>query len=275
MYNFFKSVVYLIILLPLHVFAQDCPLLASPPGFSENDIAFKKNWKNVAEPYLLRYAVKDPDKAYYGVGYLKVLNAREGHYYYEWPKSVVLPLWSEANENSFYGWLYAGRVYPVSGEETYALTGIGMVETEYEHNSFIVQQVVNNDWLKIKLRPEDKTEIWAHQCHLAMGEVTLAFETWETFLKKHREWLHFRAQVPHNLRDQPRANSQLVTKIGLDHKLILQEVKGDWMRVKVQQPDMTCLGESEKSFTGSTHKGWIKWRDEISGPWVWVYTRGC
>jgi hypothetical protein len=63
--------------------------------------------------------------------------------------------------------------------------------------------------------------------------------------------------------------------IGLDHKLIMVEVEGDWMRVKVEQPDLTCTGDSRSDLKPAMHEGWVKWRDEKKGPWVWVYTRGC
>lgn len=269
-----KAIVVLFVaLLPLDVIAQDCPPIASPPPLTAAGLAFKKAWQSVAEPYVLRHAVKNSDKAYYGVGYLRVLNAN--NYFYDWPKNTTLPLWQAPDNKSFYGWLNAGRVYPGNKVKPYVLTGIGMVETEYEHNSFIVQQALGNGWLKIKLRPKGNTEIWTHQCHLAIGKVKLAYETWEVFLKKHGDWLHFRARVPHFLREQPDVNSPRITKIGIDHKLILQEFKGDWMRVKVQQPDLSCSGLPEENFKVSRHEGWVKWRDDNVGPWVWVYTRGC
>lgn len=49
------------------------------------------------------------------------------------------------------------------------------------------------------------------------------------------------------------------------------------MRVKVQQPDLSCSGLPEENFNFkvSRHEGWLKWRDDNVGPWMWVYTRDC
>lgn len=88
------------------------------------------------------------------------------------------------------------------------------------------------------------------------------------------DWLHFRAAVTHALRAEPSVDSPLITRIALDHKLELLELRGDWMRVRVSQPDWTCAG-SEQEFRGTVHVGWVKWRDAKTGPWLWYYTRGC
>jgi hypothetical protein len=253
--------------------AMNCPPVPQVPTPSSEDLAFRSAWKVIAEPYSVDYTVKNYNEASYGIGYLRVININ--NHFYNWSRDITLPLWKAPDENSFYGWIHSGRVYPDDNTLPYALTGIGMVETEYEHNSFIVHATSGNGWLRIKLKPGKDAEVWTHQCHLRIGEVKLVYEEWESFLRKHGDWLHFRAQVPHSLREQPDVNSLRITKIGLDHKLVLLEINGDWMRIKVQQPDWTCAGQPEQEFKGSIHEGWVKWRDEKTGPWVWVYTRGC
>jgi hypothetical protein len=52
------------------------------------------------------------------------------------------------------------------------------------------------------------------------------------------------------------------------------EMAGDWMRVRVRQPAWHCNG-SDQTFRGVIRQGWIRWRDEKKGPWVWYPTRGC
>lgn len=94
-------------------------------------------------------------------------------------------------------------------------------------------------------------------------------------MQDHADWLHFRSRVPHALRREPDESSPRITWIGLDHKLVLRELRGDWMRVGVEQPDLTCGGEPDKGTPVLRHEGWVKWRDDRLGPWVWVYTRGC
>lgn len=252
---------------------MDCPSLPPVPKPSSEDLAFQNAWKSVDEPYSVKYTVKYDEEPSYGVGYLRVMNI--GDHFYDWPRDITLPLWKTPNEGSFYGWMQSGRVYSGDHALPYVLTGIGMVETDYERNSFIVQETSGNGWVRIKVKPGRDGDVWTHQCHLRIGEAKLVYQAWDSFLREHHDWLHFRAQVPHSLRERPDAHSPRITMVGLDHKLIVLEFNGDWMRVRVQQPDWTCSGLSEKEFNGSTHEGWIKWRDEKEGPWVWVYTRGC
>ena len=251
--------------------ALDCPSIPPVPKPSAEDLAFQNSWQEVAEPYSIRYTVRNDEEAHYGIGHLYILSDHG----YIWPRDIILPLWASPNTDAFYGWAHSGRVYPDGVASAYELSGIGMVETDYESNSFIVWETFNDGWLRIKLKPAKGGDAWTHICHLEIGEAKLAFEGWESFLKKHGDWLHFRSQVPHYLREQPNEASASVTKIGLDHKLMFLEFKDDWMRVKVEQPDWTCNGASDEEFKGSIHEGWVKWRDEKIGPWVWIYTRGC
>lgn len=252
--------------------ANECP--AIPPVYTPDaaDLEFQSTWQSVAEPHLARYAVKSGEKPNYGIGNLNSSNSSE--HYYDWMRHVTLPLWSAPDESTFYGWLHGARVHPAQDATVYPLTGAGLVETDYEFASFIVYEALDDGWLRIKLKPGSDGYGWTHQCHLGLGKVSLTFQKWESFLKKHGEWLHFRSQVPHSLRKHPNRESTRVTKIGLDHKLIFHEFNGDWMRVTVEQPDNTCNGESEQP-PASVHTGWVKWRDTRVGPWVWVYARGC
>lgn len=256
-----------------YVHAMDCPPVPPIPTPSPADLAFYNAWKSVAAPHSVRYTVRHDEEAPYGVGYLRVVETSP--HYWNWPRSITLPLWKAPDAQSFYGWIHSGRVYPDAQASPYALTGIGMVETAYEYTSFFVQETAGNGWIRIKLKPGKDGDVWTHRCHLELGEVKLVYEGWASFLRQHGDWLHFRTQVPHSLREQPDVNSRRITKIGLNHKLILLDIKGDWMRVKVQQPDWTCTGQPDQAFKGSIHEGWVKWRDEKKGPWVWVYTRGC
>lgn len=93
-------------------------------------------------------------------------------------------------------------------------------------------------------------------------------------LVEHGDWLHFRARVPHALRAAPRERSRRITWIGLDHELTLIERRDDWLRVRVRQPAWTCVSPGHE-FKGRIDVGWVKWRDDETGPWVWYYTRGC
>ena len=250
--------------------AANCPV---PPDMPER-IHTDGSERTLASPYSARDAAGSFGDMALGVGYLHVEGADDpsGALYYDWPVHVIAPFWSAPEETSFAGWLRNGQVYP-HGSNPLPLSGAGLVETDYEQSSFIVWEQ-SGDWLRVRVLPA-WPDIWLNSCHLRIGAAKLRYDPWETFIRQHGDWLHFRADVPHNLRASPDATSNRVTVVGLDHKLVLMELEGDWMRVKVQQPDLTCSAMSDDSARAAEHEGWIKWRDESKGPWVWTYTRGC
>lgn len=253
--------------------AAECPVVPAVPTRTSGDLDFYDSWQHVDKPYLARYAVRSDEEPAFGVGFLDVSNAEK--YYYDWARNIVLPLWAKPDDEAFFGWIHSGRVNPVHNATPYALTGAGLVETEYEFSNFIVHEALDGDWLRIKLKPGENGEVWTHRCHLEIGAAKLFYNGWESYLRERGDWLHFRSRVPHTLREEPNVSSPRITMIGLDHKLVLREIHGDWMRVTVEQPDRTCNGGSERGLRGSIHDGWVNWRDDEKGPWVWVYTRGC
>jgi hypothetical protein len=257
------------------LYAQECPQLPARPLLSEADILFKKNWTTVAEPSSVRFTVNDDESASHGIGYLKVVSANQfnDQFYYDWPRHIVIPLWTSQDRDTFYGWTHSGKVYTDEDNSESPLSGAGMVETDYEQISFIVHRKTDSGWLQLRVS-EETPDLWTHECHLQLGDAKLTFESWEKFLEFHGDWLHFRDGVSHRLRSGPEINSPHVTMIGLDHKLTLHEIRGDWMNVTVEQPDMTC-SSSDQEFDVIMHNGWVKWRDDTIGTWVWVYSRGC
>lgn len=263
----------LLLLISACVRADECPTLPLPPVPTAADLAFYSAWQGVAEPYSASRAGTGNAEPSYGVGHLHI--SEEDEAWYDWPRRITLPLWKAPEETAFYGWIHSGRVHMAGNAPPYALSGIGMVETDYELLSLIVQERSSGGWMRLSVSRGSSGMVWTHQCHLDVGEVRLVYENWESFLQRHGQWLHFRAQVPHMLRKHPDINSRLVTKIGLDHKLVLHEFSGDWMRVTVEQPDLTCAGPEAAESQPTSHEGWVKWRDDEKGPWTWIYTRGC
>jgi len=251
--------------------AAECPPLPSLPEISDEDRERQAAWKGVAAPYSIVHWAGGHDYAPFGVGHLRI--EKELALYYDWQKAVSLPVW-RAPGGSLYAWVYAGAVHPLDGSAVYPLTGMGMVETDYEHQTFIVFESTDDGWFKIRLRPGEGGDVWTHECHLGLGEDELSYQPWERLIEENGEWLHFRARVPHALRSAPQVHSRRITWIGLNHELRLLERKGDWLRVRVRQPAWACVGPDQE-FKGRIDEGWVKWRDEISGPWVWYYTRGC
>jgi hypothetical protein len=246
--------------------ASDCPAPAGRP------VGLSQSAQPVTPPTLEPYSITRTVPHYYdaplGKGFLEVAEGINKNYY-DWMFVLELPLWRIADASRPLGWLTGGQIHTESGTE--ALTGFGMVETAYEHTSFIVWEA-RKGWLKLRLT--DRLYAWTHQCHLKTTKFRLDFVPWSRFLTRHADWLHFRKPVPHKLRSSPEVGSAPVTTIGLDHKLVLLEVRGDWMKVKVEQPDVTCSGPRPGKIKPIRHSGWVKWRDD-KGPWVFIYTRGC
>jgi hypothetical protein len=246
-------------------FASACPTPAVRPDVTSLTLIKRLR---ALDPYKITEAVAHHYDARFGLGMLEVLKGKDEHYS-DWMFEVELPLWSAPDAKYPAGWILRGQVYTDTGVET--LTGAGMVETDYEHESFIVWDT-QTDWLKLQLT--NGLHAWTHRCHLELPKAKLKLVTWQAFFRRNADWLHFRKPVPHVLRKSPGVDSVRVTTIGLDHKLVLLDIRGDWMEVEVEQPDLTCDGSDSDENRSTQHRGWVKWRDE-RGPWVYIYTRGC
>ena len=260
----------IIICFALSASAGECPELPEQPAISQQETEFKAAWKWFSEPYSVYDYAVSRDHAPLGVGHLKVEYTDHG--YYDWPSKIILPLWNEP-DGEFLAWIRSGLVLPADGAEVFPLSGAGVVETDYEQSTIIITEV-QSDWLRLRYKTGADGIAWAHRCYLDLGQIDLTYQSWQELLTEHGDWLSFRADVSHVLRAEPNIDSEKVTMIGLDHKLTLLKIEGDWMEVEVTQPDWTCTGP-DQPFIGTTHQGWVKWRDDEVGPWVWYYTRGC
>lgn len=266
----FRSIPTLLVLLlmvtcELEAADSVCPTPASRPEAKQS---IRSKQLRTLEPYSINHTVAHYFDAPLGLGFLEVIEDDNQHYY-DWMFELELPLWHMPDAAHALGWLSQGQVY--SDRPIGPLTGAGMVETEYEHTSFIVWET-QADWVKLRLT--DDLYAWTHRCHLETGGFRLELVPWQTFFRQHADWLHFRKPVPHVLRTSASVESDRVTTIGLDHKLVLLDIRGDWMEIEVEQPDLTCSGSDRNEGRSKRYRGWVKWRDE-RGPWVYVYTRGC
>ena len=268
--NEFRSISKLVSLLLLltcapEAFASDCPTPASRPDVTPS---MPTKQLRSLDPYNITETVIHYYDAPFGLGMLEVLKGKD-EYFYDWMFEFELPLWSAPDAEHPVGWILQGQIYTDTGVETF--TGAGMVETDYEHVSFIVWDI-QTDWLKLQL--DNDLYAWTHRCHLESPKVKLALVTWQALFRRNADWLHFRKPVPHVLRVSPGVDSERVITIGLDHKLVLLDIRGDWMEVEVEQPDLTCAGGASEDGRSTQHRGWVKWRDE-RGPSVYIWTRGC
>jgi len=195
----------------------------------------------------------------------------------EWLAEVEFPLFVEPG-GALAGWVMNGWWVEVGAGPPRRLESGPMVETGYETASWIALEAGENGWVRLRLLDPggagDGTA-WVLACHLAASDPPLAFTPWE-------EWLagpgpiFFRTAAAHALRAGPRAADALLSWIrGNDHDAMLEplEVRGEWMKVRVTRPSTYCV--SDPSPAVRVDEGWIRWRDEEMGPWVWTFTRGC
>ena len=126
---------------------------------------------------------------------------------------------------------------------------------------------------KMPARPQAAGTAWISECHLRSHRPALRFESWsERLLSADISPLFFRSSVTHRLRVAPSIDAALVGSIRGNHHLEPLEINGDWMRVVVKQPSDYCASADLET---ESREGWVKWRSNEKGPWVWYHTRGC
>lgn len=188
-----------------------------------------------------------------------------------WTESLVLPLFAAPGGEAA-GWLAHGWRL-ADGTEPSPLATDCFVETEYETASLVVFRQ-EGDWLAVDLAaPCDGADgLWVHRAHLPP---TVAYETWSArFGPGGRSPLFFRDAERHVLRAAPDPGAERLTSIAGDDTDTFEplEVRGDWMRVRLSQPSDYCR---EPGAGSGSIEGWLRWRDEQRGPWVWSFARGC
>jgi hypothetical protein len=240
---------------------------------------------SVAEP-ADAYAWSSHADAALGVGHLRPGPPGDGPpggaHGYDWPQHIVFPFF-DAPGGEHIGWFDQGWVVLGFGYDALHRqgSGAGQVETGYEEKSLIVLETAPDGWYRIRHtepRRDAPGTAWVHACHLKGSPVALSYESWEDRfgdLMRDSVPVFFRAEVRHSLRSAPSTDSARVAWIPADpgaSEIYIREIAGDWMRVSVQQPRTYC-GDEDADV--AVDEGWIKWRDEEKGPWVWWHTRGC
>ena len=204
-----------------------------------------------------------------------------GELYTDWPQHVVFPLF-DAPDGEHLGWFDRGWIVLGFGEDALHRqgSGAGQVETDYEQQSLIALEATPDGWYRIRHtepRPDEAGTAWVHACHLRGTPVALTFQSWQdVFAGLGDVPVFFRSEVRHSLRAAPSADSLRVAWIPADpgdSEIYILEIAADWMRVRVERPATRCSAEDDVDV--SADEGWIKWRDEEKGPWIWWHTRGC
>lgn len=134
-----------------------------------------------------------------------------------------------------------------------------MVETGYETASWIALEAAENGWVRLRLLDPGAAgdgTAWAVACHLSASDPPLVVTRWAEALA---------APGPVFFRRTGWS----------DHDAMLEplELRGDWMRVRVTRPSTYCVTDPPPDLR--VDEGWIRWRDDAMGPWVWTFTRGC
>ncbi len=252
---------------------EDVPLVPGlPTNLAERDSTPPGM---VAEPRSVRDWDGGWRRAFLGVGHLELADGDASGMYWTWAEHVALPLFVEP-DGEFWGWIYKGEVLPGGASEGARLSGAGMTETDYERQTFLVLET-RGDWLKVRhSAPADSGDgtAWAHACLLDLGEVSLVFESWEDVLMQIGGVpVFFRSEVAHSFRSGPSLESDRLGWILGEYEMWPVEFRGDWLRVRLREPSHWCSGDDE--FAGREREGWIKWRGEDIGPWIYYPTRGC
>jgi hypothetical protein len=189
-----------------------------------------------------------------------------------WWTRIAIPLY-ERPASEPWGWLVSGWLVDARRGNPVAVGTTGMVETGYESMSIMVVEVGEGGWLRIRYgKPSEGRDGtgWTHTCHLE-GE-NLRYQSYEELFRG-RSDLFFRKQVRHGLRAGPNETEALLHWIPEDHDLAVLEIRGDWMRVRVTVSPACIADESDAAVT--VREGWVRWRSDDKGPWVWYRTRGC
>lgn len=264
--------------------AEVCAGPALPDPATRSEVI--ENPATIADPRDV-YAWSSRADANLGVGHLRV-EAPPGDgppgagLAYEWPRYAVFPLF-DAPAGEHIGWFDQGWVVLGFGYDRLHRqgSGAGQVETGYEEKTLVVLETAPDGWYRIRHtepRADEPGTAWVHACHLLASPAPFSYEPWEErfgTLMRDSIPVHFRAQVRHSLRAGPSTDSARVAWIPADEdetQIHILEIAGDWMRVSVQTPRTWCGDEDVEA---SVEEGWITWRDEEKGPWVWWYTRGC
>jgi len=207
-----------------------------------------------------------------GIGHVHLAPGVDGTS--DWWQRLDLPLSETPGAPPFVwiadGWLVRrdGKVEPFDSS--------AMVETGYEVPTFIVVARQEDGWLKIRyLAPGNGQPFaWLPPCALT-GKIKLTYTPWgKWFLLEWIAPLRFRLDTPHVLRAAPGVESGRVGIVSGDYHLVPDEVRGEWMHVKVSQPSDYCSERSKES-KAELREGWIRWFSEEKGPWLWYSPRGC
>ncbi len=210
-----------------------------------------------------------------GIGHLQAALAPESPADIDWLRRVELPVYVEPGGVPM-GWIADGWWLAHGYAPAEPLATGSMVETGYEVASWIVEEAREAGWVRFRFAPGPDGSGWASTCHLSASDPPIVYESWEArFAQESAGPLFFRTRERHALRAGPGTGYRRSFWLpGYEAtELHPLEIRGDWMRVRATSPPLYCADPPPTR--GIAEEGWIRWRDDGQGPWVWWFTRGC
>lgn len=207
-----------------------------------------------------------------GIGHLRAESDGDA----DWFRFVEVPVYPEPGSEPS-GWIVGGWWVPAHDPaHPVPLTTGSMVETGYEVVSWIVVEARDDGWVRFRFASQPEGSGWASLCHLTASDPPIVFESWlDRFTGETAGPLFFRTRERHALRRGPGTEyPRSFWLVGYEAtELHPLEIRGDWMRVRTASPPLYCADPPPAREL--IEEGWIRWRDDVTGPWIWWFTRGC
>jgi hypothetical protein len=185
---------------------------------------------------------------------------------------VDLPLFA-APKASHWGWITQGRVYDLLAQKALPDRSASLLETS-GGRAFLVLDEAKGGWVQIRYgTPADRGGglAWTNP-ELARGG-SATYIPWTRALEDVHGLIFRNPGVKHNLRADPADDSSVVARLDTGKfDMEALEIRGDWMRVRVNWPPECLKSAAESKLLGRAEKrtstGWITWRSDARGPWV-------
>jgi hypothetical protein len=195
-----------------------------------------------------------------GIGYLTPVQSADA---FTWLRDVILPLY-RAPGGAPFAWLARGWIYR-AGEGWTPYTIGGWIGVVYDGPvALVVYEARGDGWFRFRYSApaiKDDGIAWAHASQLGLGVNALRLVSWESHYLQAGRRTFFADSARHALYATPDTASDVVAWLSLKPKgehgayaLSALEVRGEWMRVRVQWPYPVCGKAVER-----TAEGWIRW----------------
>ncbi len=217
---------------------------------------------------------------------LKIVNSKLnlgiGHLYPKqaaanknWRLTTTLPLFSEPGDTPF-AWIHKGWIIDTASGKSVPFSAEGLIGIALQSPGFIVYELRDNGWMRIRYSRAQNGVAWTHRCLTSFGKPGLVYKSWATHLQSKKGPLYFRSRVRHALRAEPSITSNRILWVPAyqeNYHFTVVAIKGDWMQIQLSIPSNRCA--AKKHLEVKKYEGWVKWRDDETGSWVWYPLQNC